>query len=267
MPADNPSTLRRRLLWSLAATLSLIFLTSTSTLSNESRPARTFSLGLERAFAPKLALALEVPELAGGANPGADTALARPGFLAEVPGAFRLRPSERPPAIEEYVASLPFGRQIDDAARRHELDVLLLASIVEAESGFQADAVSPKGAMGLMQLMPLHFEEEAEPFDPALNLDLGARYLGSLSERYDGDVELALAAYHAGPGTIARYGGAPPWKETRLYVDRVLTLYREHQENLAESSGSPAATPEVTMAVVAENAANGVLESGSASAL
>ena len=240
MPAENTSTLRRRLLWSLAATLFLIFLSSTSTLSNEHRPSRAFSLGLERAFSPKLALDLDTPFRAGESRRRGDGASPAPRFVIEVPESFRLRPADRPPAIDDYVASLPFGREIDDAARRHELDVLLLASIVEAESSFRPDAVSPKGAMGLMQLMPLHFEAEAEPFDPAHNLDLGARYLGSLHERYEGNVELALAAYHAGPGTIDRYGGAPPWKETRYYVNRVLSLYREHQANLAEGSAAAA---------------------------
>jgi soluble lytic murein transglycosylase-like protein len=161
-------------------------------------------------------------------------------YVVAVPGAWHLRPSDGSAAADSYVRALPFGREIDDAARRHEIDVLLLASVVEAESNFRPDAISPKGALGLMQLMPLHFDEKGEPFDPAQNLDLGARYLESLRQRYDGDLELTLAAYHAGPGTVSRYGGAPPWKETRRYVDRVLTLYREHQANLVEEK--PAAT-------------------------
>jgi soluble lytic murein transglycosylase-like protein len=238
MSAENPSSLRRRLSWSVATTLFLAFLTSTSTLSNEHRPGRTFTLGLEKAFPAAIAPTSVVPALD-------EAALARSArsedsgvAIVAAPGTWRLRPSDDGRAIDDYVKALPFGKEIDDAARRNELDVLLLASIVEAESGFRSDAISPKGALGLMQLMPLHFEENAEPFDPAHNLDLGARYFGSLSDRYGGDLELTLAAYHAGPGTVARYGGAPPWKETRRYVDRVLTLYREHRENLAGNSAA-----------------------------
>ena len=100
------------------------------------------------------------------------------------------------------------GREIGGAAKRYNVDSLLLASIVEAESSFRPDAVSEKGALGLMQLMPLHFPasdsalEQPDPLDPTVNLDFGARYLRDLRKRYDGDLELALAAYHAGPGTI-----------------------------------------------------------------
>ena len=128
---------------------------------------------------------------------------------------------------------MPFGREIRGAATRYGVDSLLLASIVEAESGFRPDAVSNKGALGLMQLMPLHFVatgpsiDPIDPLDPTVNLNLGARYLRDLRKRYDGDLELALAAYHAGPGTIDRFGGLPPYRETQVYVGRVLKLYSD----------------------------------------
>lgn len=234
-PMPSTTNLRRKLLWSVAATLLLIFVTSTETLSNEHRPARAFSLGLEQALGSRLELGRLIRDSVPAAASPATTPPALSTLVVEAPGAFRLRPAGDSRAIEAYVSSLPFGRQIDDAARRHEIDVLLLASVVEAESSFRPDAISSKGALGLMQLLPLHFAEDQEPFDPAQNLELGARYLGSLRARYDGDVALALAAYHAGPGTIDRFGGAPPWRETRLYVDRVLALYREHQESVRES--------------------------------
>ena len=246
MPFTWNSPLRRRLLWSLGAMLFLSLGSSTSTLSTEHKPARTFSLGLDRALSGRVALDL-------GPAPSAEQNLPVAGALAvlsTIPsagdpvlgreGAWHLRPAEASAAAESYIRALPFGREIDDAARRHEIDVLLLASVVEAESNFRADAISPKGALGLMQLMPLHFADDARPFDPAENLDRGARYLESLSDRYDGDLELTLAAYHAGPGTIDRFGGAPPWKETRTYVDRVLSLYREHRANLEVESTSSA---------------------------
>jgi hypothetical protein len=139
-----------------------------------------------------------------------------------------------------YLQTLPFGSEIRAAARSASLDSLLVASVVEAESGFRADAISPKGAMGLMQLMPLHFEQGQQPFDPKLNLMLGTRYLAELKQRYDGDLELALAAYHAGPGAVEKWGGVPPYQETHRYVGRVLSLYERHRASLAARSDAGA---------------------------
>lgn len=122
------------------------------------------------------------------------------------------------------LARLPFGDEIRQAALREGLDPLLLAAVVEVESNFSPDAVSPKGAMGLMQLMPLHFEEGAEPLEPIANLALGARYLRQLTREYD-SLALALAAYHSGPGAVERAGGRPPYRSTMAYVRRVLDVY------------------------------------------
>ena len=138
---------------------------------------------------------------------------------------------------QRLLAELPFGQAIGDAARRNRVDGLLVAAVVEAESSFLPKAVSPRGAMGLMQVMPataeLDEDDSKELFDPHVNLDAGCRYLGSLIEHYDGDLELALAAYNAGPATVARYGGIPPYEETRNYVDRVLARYSDHRQKLA----------------------------------
>jgi hypothetical protein len=117
-------------------------------------------------------------------------------------------------------------------ALRHGLDPDLVLAVVGVESGFRPEAVSPKGAQGLMQLMP----ETAtalgvqDAFDPAANLDAGVRHLGSLLTLYGGDVARALAAYNAGEGAVARHGGIPPYRETRAYVRRVLERYREGKE-------------------------------------
>ncbi len=112
--------------------------------------------------------------------------------------------------------------------------------MMEAESGFDPDAVSRSGALGLMQVMPATAQdyEVLEPLDPAANIDLGARYISSLLERFDGDVALALAGYNAGPSTVRRFGGIPPYSETRAYVDRVLTRYVGHHQALWQSSGA-----------------------------
>lgn len=158
------------------------------------------------------------------------------------PAAPASRPLAPPPAepprdgsspwVDRYLQTLPFGRQIGVAARAHRVDGLLIASVVEAESSFRPDAVSPRGALGLMQLMPFHLEGVDSPLDPAVNLDHGTRYLAGLERRFGGDLELALAAYHAGPGAVERWGGVPPYESTQDYVDRVLDRYREHRVSL-----------------------------------
>jgi len=140
---------------------------------------------------------------------------------------------DMPVGVPEYLRTLPFGETIESTAERHGLDPLLIASVVEAESNFQADAVSPRGALGLMQVMPFHVGEGIEAFDPDVNLDLGAAYLAELEERFPGRVDLVLAAYHAGPGAVDRYHGIPPYRSTRLYVERVLEIYLEHYSQLA----------------------------------
>jgi soluble lytic murein transglycosylase-like protein len=124
-----------------------------------------------------------------------------------------------------------------DAARRNNLPEALIRSIMHAESGFRADAISPKGAIGLMQLMPgTALELHVDPHDPQQNVEAGTAYLRSLLLKYenkDQQVARAVAAYNAGPGAVDRYDGVPPYPETRDYVIRVLT---EYQRSLAQAS-------------------------------
>ena len=143
-------------------------------------------------------------------------------------------------ARREKLLTLPFGELIQSSAERHEVDGLLLAAMVEAESSFDPQAVSPRGALGLMQVMPETAAQFAvvEPLNPATNLEVGARYMSQLLAEFDGDVALALAGYNAGPGNVARYGGVPPFRETRAYVDRVLTRYVGYHQDLWEGSGA-----------------------------
>ena len=134
----------------------------------------------------------------------------------------------------QLLASIPYGALIEDTAERYRLDSLLLLAMVQTESGFDAGAVSPAGAQGLMQLMPTTAQTygTVRLTDPHANLRAGARYLRDLLHRFDDDLELALAAYNAGPAAVRRARGVPPIRETRHYVERVLTLYLGYHRTL-----------------------------------
>ena len=119
-------------------------------------------------------------------------------------------------------------------ARAYRLDPALVRAVVEVESGFDVGARSPKGAQGLMQLMPATARELGvhDPFAPEENLDGGARYLRHMLDRYR-NLDHALAAYHAGPGAVDTYGGIPPYPETQRYVQRVRSVHRDEAHALA----------------------------------
>jgi soluble lytic murein transglycosylase-like protein len=125
------------------------------------------------------------------------------------------------PAVAGDLSSL-----VSATAARYGVDGRLAQAVVRIESNFQPRAVSPKGAMGLMQLMPAVAEQYAvaDPFDPAENLDAGLRHLRGLLERFGNDVQLALAAYNAGLYAVTKYGGIPPYRETQNYVRKILAL-------------------------------------------
>lgn len=113
---------------------------------------------------------------------------------------------------------------VNSASGRYRLDPDLVNSVIKAESGFNARALSPKGAQGLMQLMPGTATALGVPnaFDPQANVEGGAKYLRELLERYNFDLVKALAAYNAGPQRVEQYKGVPPYYETRAYVARVV---------------------------------------------
>ena len=130
-------------------------------------------------------------------------------------------------SVKTAVSIRPYAKFVQDAAQKHDLDPVVLHAIIEAESGYRPNAVSPRGAMGLMQLMP---ETAAQymvenPFDPGANIDAGARYIRRLLDQFG--MKGALAAYNAGPSSVLKFGGIPPYPETHRYVNRVLALIEE----------------------------------------
>lgn len=135
-----------------------------------------------------------------------------------------LRPSIGAPRRKRRTT--PFEQHIVAAAARHGVSEDLVRAIIQVESGFDHRARSPKGARGLMQLMPATGREMGARnlFDPEQNIFAGVRYLRFLLDAFDGDVTLATAAYNAGPAVVRRYGGVPPYEETRDYVERVRAL-------------------------------------------
>jgi hypothetical protein len=136
--------------------------------------------------------------------------------------------NEEPGSVSAAAHTAAFHREtryaslIEPLARRHRVHPDLVRALIEVESGYVSRARSPKGAMGLMQLMPSTARQYAvtDPFDPVENLDAGIKHLRTLLDRYD--VPRALAAYNAGEAAVARYKGVPPFKETRDYVARIL---------------------------------------------
>ncbi len=142
---------------------------------------------------------------------------------------------DRPESPEATNADAPTAlrHRIDQAAgvaaRKYDLPVSLVQSVIRHESNYNPRAVSRAGAQGLMQLMPATARELGvnDPFDIRQNIDGGSRYLRQMLDRFDGDVRKALAAYNAGPGTVRRFGGIPPYPETREYISKVMTSAAE----------------------------------------
>lgn len=145
----------------------------------------------------------------------------------------------------------PLNEVVNVASAAYHLDPDLVNSVIHAESGFNAHAVSPKGARGLMQLMPGTANQLGvnDSFDPQANVTGGSRYLRELLERYDFDLVKALAAYNAGPDRVEQYRGVPPFRETRAYVARIV-----HEYNTKKTAQEKAAKQKAAAARVASKA-------------
>jgi soluble lytic murein transglycosylase-like protein len=137
--------------------------------------------------------------------------------------------------------SVPYESQIEAAAAKYGIDPAVLKGLIKQESGFNPNAGSPAGAQGLTQLMPGTAASlgVTNVHDPAQSIDGGAHYLKMQLDRFGGDYSKALAAYNAGPGAVQRYGGIPPYAETRNYVKNVLAFADQYRQD----GGTPAASP------------------------
>jgi len=150
------------------------------------------------------------------------------------PGDYRLRnPAARRNLYDNpLLKGRPYQQQVENAAKQHEVDPALVHAVITAESNYNPKAVSNKGAIGLMQIMPdtgRRFGARARDlYKPAQNIAVGVKYLAELIELFDGDIELAIASYNAGENSVIRFGRkVPPFPETRAYVPRVLRYYEQ----------------------------------------
>lgn len=155
-------------------------------------------------------------------------------LVYRIPASGQLRPnawSARAPAFVDISRLVPI---INDAARAHGLDPKLVHAVIRAESGYNSNAVSSKGAVGLMQLIPATAQRYGvqDSYDPGQNIHGGTRYLRDLLKMFNGNLELAIAGYNAGENAVIRAGNRiPPYPETMAYVPKVMSFYRSPELN------------------------------------
>lgn len=191
------------------ASAELVFLTS----------GRTMSVKGHRVEGGNVILVLR-----GGGEVTCDRSLVERIEPDEVPHPEEQNPREKKPLPSSKLETVPYGQLIESLARVHGVDPYLVKALVQVESNYRPRARSPKGAMGLMQIMPATARQYSvsNPFDPKSNLEAGIKHLKTLLNRFE--VSVALAAYNAGEGAIQKFGGIPPYRETRNYVRKVLAL-------------------------------------------
>jgi hypothetical protein len=135
---------------------------------------------------------------------------------------------------EFFAKSMPYGELIHEKAKKYDVDPLLVAAVIEQESRFKSRARSHVGAKGLMQLMPRtgRWMGADNLYDPEQNVDAGVKYIKYLNKRFHGDMRKTIAAYNGGEGNVQRYGGIPPFRETRQYVRKVMKNYDKRSKQL-----------------------------------
>lgn len=194
---------------------------------------RLFSAAAEQGHAQAERLVQTLP-------PHADVSL--PACMVPDPPPLQVDMDPDPWGGPDYpAASLPVRRIVERLAPVYEVDPDFAMAVIAVESGFRADAVSPKNAQGLMQLIPETAQRfrVADPFDPESNVRGGLAYLRQLLALFDGDVQLVAAAYNAGEGAVLRHRGIPPYRETRDYVTRIARLYSLPVHRYRSSSPVP----------------------------
>jgi soluble lytic murein transglycosylase-like protein len=151
---------------------------------------------------------------------------------APTSGKFKLFMRERQVFISK-LDSNQFDPIISAASKKYGIEAPLIKAVIKAESDFDPNAISNKGARGLMQIMPMNYRllNVENPFDPNQSIEGGARYLRDMLDRYQGSLNLSLAAYNAGPGAVDRYGGVPPYPETTEYIERVMRYYQRYKNS------------------------------------
>jgi len=168
----------------------------------------------------------------------------------------KTRPAMPAPQSRRNAArGVDYSAYVHNAASKYEIAPELIHAVIKTESNGNQMAVSRKGAMGLMQLMPSTANDMnvVNPFDPEENIEGGTRYLRALLEKFNGDLTLALAAYNAGPGTVEKYGCVPPIAETKEYVKRVYSLYKGGKSVGALSNKESLPNPVTVYKVVLED--------------
>lgn len=183
----------------------------------------TFSL-----FSPNISAAFNNPWIGGinsfQTNPMMQHALQAYGAVSNT---YQTTPSRYKGSSDIKAPTNELNQLIRQAAQKYNVDEKLIHSIIKMESNYNPNAKSHAGAAGLMQLMPATAKSlgVTDRFDPAQNIDGGTRYFSNMLKRHNGNIELALAAYNAGPGNVKKYGGIPPFKETQNYIRKVMNHY------------------------------------------
>ncbi len=146
---------------------------------------------------------------------------------------YKLYIKERPEKLKQLFQTKKYDTIIKKAQRKYGVDFSLIKAVIKVESNFNPDAVSKKGAKGLMQIMPGNFKSLSvkDPFNPSQNIMAGTLYLKRLMKRYDQKLPLVLAAYNAGPEAVDRYQQVPPYRETQDYVRKVMKTYSQYKKS------------------------------------